>query len=167
MRPTFWNNERLNLLQKIATSARKNAKGKTLNWVLAYEDCKTQIKKNLPNYSAHDLSKAWSKYSKVLKGYCYAAGCTNKRYKNHIYCKKCGDKNKLYVESFDMGRILSSKRYQQYKTIIAAAFNEKTRDELVTILVENFGSLPKSFRSSFLPEKYVKEIKARQRKLFK
>ncbi|HEY1405970.1 MAG TPA: hypothetical protein VF857_05115 [Spirochaetota bacterium] len=167
MRPTFWNKERLNLLQKIADAARKNAGGKTLNWVAAYDDLKPQIKKALPEYSAHDLSKAWSKYKKVLQGYCYAAGCTKKRYQNHIYCKKCGEKNKLYVESFDMGRILSSKRYLQYKNIIAAAINEKSRDELASILLENFGSLPKSFRATFLSEKYVKEIKAKQRKLFK
>ncbi len=167
MRPVFWDKTKLALLQKIADAARKHSDSTTLKWAEACDEYSPQIKKLLPGYTPHELSKAWSKYRKVLKGYCYAAGCTKKKYGDHIYCKECGEKNKRYVVAFDLGRILSSKRYKQYGKIIESALRELSKDELVKILIDNFGSLPKSFRGSFLSDKYVKEIRDKQRKLFR
>ena len=68
-----WDIKRLKLLIRIAKAADNNRQGKRLGWSAAMAACKKEVKLlGFTNYL--QLSKAWSRQSRKIEGYCTACG---------------------------------------------------------------------------------------------
>ncbi len=152
----YWTEKRISALMKLAKIAEQNlARGK-LNW--EYASVKNPAQRNiLKERSNAQLSKAYSRYSRVAEGKCYTSGCKNKRDTIALNCKACRARMKNYAKKYkskwDYSDFLENYRDQAIEHI-----KKNTKEGLVSFILEEMNNMTIEARKAVLTTDFQKEI---------